>query len=54
LNANDIAEQPEEQIDSVNALIDQGAAAVELQSAAPARIGVILWRAIPLHAGVDE
>lgn len=54
LNANDITEQPEEQIDSVNALIDQGAAAVERQSAAPARIGIILWRAIPLHAGVDE
>ena len=38
----------------MNTLIDQGAAAVECQSAAPARIGVVLGRAIPLHTGVDE
>ena len=54
LHANDITEQPEEQIYGVNALIDQGAAAVERQSAAPARTGVVFGRAIPLHAGIDE
>src|SRR5260370_3833999 len=54
LNASDVTEEPQEQIDGVDALIDQGAAAVERQSAAPARIGVVLGRAIPLHAGVDE
>jgi len=54
LHANDIAEQPEEQIHGVNALIDQRAAAVESERAAPARAGVVLGRAIPLHTGVDE
>ena len=53
LNANDIAEEPKKQIDGVNALIDQGAAAVERLSAAPARTGVVFGRAIPLHAGID-
>jgi len=38
----------------VNALIDQGAAAVEREGAAPAGIGVVLRRTIPLHAGVDD
>src|SRR6266403_1110938 len=54
LDANDITEQPEEQIDGVNALIDQSAAAVERERSAPARASVVLGRAIPLHAGVDE
>src|SRR5205823_6375538 len=54
LHASDITEEPKEQIDGVNALIDQGSAAVERECAAPARIGVVLGRAIPLHLGVDE
>src|SRR6266699_3480139 len=52
LHANHVTQQPEEQINSVNTLINQGAAAVEGERAAPARIGVVLRRAIPLHAGV--
>jgi hypothetical protein len=54
LHASDIAEEPEEQVDGVYALIDERAAAVERESAAPAGVGVILGRAIPLHASVDE
>src|SRR5580704_4438147 len=54
LHANNIAEQPKQQIDSMNALIDQRTAAVESQRAAPLRIGVVLGRAIPLHASVYE
>src|SRR5204862_6074550 len=54
LHADDITEKPEEQVDGVNALIDQGAAAVEREGAAPAGIGVVLRRTIPLHAGVDD
>jgi len=54
LHANDITEQPKEQVDGVHALIDQGAAAIERQCAAPARIGVVLGGAIPLHAGIHE
>src|SRR6266403_3435200 len=54
LDAYDITEQPEEQIDGVNALIDQSAAAIERERAAPARASVVFGRAIPLHAGVDE
>ncbi|OLC83114.1 MAG: hypothetical protein AUH66_03325 [Acidobacteria bacterium 13_1_40CM_4_57_6] len=38
----------------MDTLIDQGAAAVECECAAPARIGVVLRRAIPLHAGVHH
>src|SRR5260370_15031255 len=53
LHANDVTEEPKEQVDGVDTLIDQGAAAVEGERAAPARIGVVLRRAIPLHAGVD-
>src|SRR5712664_2741381 len=53
LNSSDVTEEPQEQIGGVNTLIDQGAA-VQCKSAAPARIGVVLGRAIPLHAGVDE
>ena len=35
LDASDVAEEPEEQIHGVHALIDQGAAAVERECAAP-------------------
>ena len=52
LYANDVTEEPEEQIDGVDALIDQGASAIERICAAPARIGVILGRAKPHDAGV--
>jgi hypothetical protein len=38
----------------VDALIDESAAAVEGESAAPAGIGVIVRRAIPLHVGGDK
>jgi len=54
LHANDITEKPKKQIDGVDALIDQGAAAVESERAPPARTSIILGRAIPLDAGVDE
>ena len=54
LHANNITEQPEEQVDGVDALIDQGAAAIQGKCAAPARIGVVLRRAVPLHAGIDD
>jgi hypothetical protein len=36
LHANDFTEEPEKQVDGVDALIDQGAAAVEGECAAPA------------------
>src|SRR6266699_293058 len=52
LDANAVTEQPQEQVDGVDTLIEQGAAAVESERAAPARISVVLRRAIPLHAGV--
>src|SRR5207302_9103035 len=54
LHANDVTEEPEEQVDGVDALIDQGASAIEREGAAPARTGVVLGRAIPLHVGVDD
>ena len=53
-HSNDITEEPEKQVDSVDALIDQGATAIERECPAPARIGVVLRRAIPLHTGVDD
>jgi len=52
LHANDVTEEPKEQINGVDALIDEGAAAIERKGAAPARIGVILGRAIPHHPSV--
>src|SRR5580692_738136 len=54
LHVNDITKQPEQQIDCVDALIDQRTAAVESNCPAPVRIGVVLRRAIPLHARVHE
>src|SRR5712672_1829907 len=54
LHANDVAEQPEQQVNGVDALIDEGAAAVKSASAAPAGVGVILGRTIPLHASVHD
>jgi len=54
LHASDVAEEPEEKIDGVNGLVDEGAAAIESESAAPAGGGVIVGRAVPLDAGIDE
>ena len=42
------AEQPHQEIDRVDALVDQRAAAVERTGAAPAGAGVVLGRAVPL------
>jgi len=53
LDASDITEKPEEQVNRVDALIDERSAAVERECAAPAGVGIVLWRAIPLHASVD-
>ena len=38
----------------MDALIDQSTAAIERECAAPVGIGVVLGRAVPLHAGVDD
>src|SRR6266849_1217 len=54
LHANYIAEEPEEEIDGVDGLVDERAAAVEGERAAPLEIGVIVGGAIPLDARVDE
>ena len=54
LDARDVAKEPEEKINSVDALIHEGAAAVKGESAAPSGVGVILRRAIPLDAGVHK
>ena len=49
VNAGDRSEQPQQQIDGVDGLVHQRAAAVERRFAAPARAGVVFGRAIPLH-----
>jgi len=54
LDTGYVAEKIEEEVDSVDGLIDEGAAAVEGESAAPSGVAVIVGRAIPLYAGVDE
>jgi len=54
LDANYIAEEPEEEIDGVNGLVDECAATVEREGAAPLGAAVIVGRAIPLDASVDE
>jgi len=54
LDASDVTEEPEKQVNRVDALIDERAAAVERERAAPAGVGVVLGRAIPLYAGVNE
>src|ERR1700687_2998779 len=54
LDASYIAEKPEEKVDGVDGLIDERAAAVEGKGAAPFRAAVIVGRAIPLDASVDE
>src|SRR5712692_3962886 len=54
LDANYIAEKPEEQIDGMNGLIDEGSAAVESEGAAPFRGAEIVGWAIPLDASIDQ
>ena len=51
---DDRAHQPGEQIDAVNRLVHQRAAAVEFPRAAPLAAVVILLRAKPLHVGIAE
>ena len=51
---DDRAHQPGEQVDAVDGLVHQRAAAVELPGAAPGAAVVIRLRAIPLHIGVAE
>ena len=54
LHARNVSEQPEQQINRVNALIDQRAAAVQCQRAAPTRIRIVLGWPIPFHARVHQ
>src|SRR6266849_2829214 len=54
LHANYVAEEPEEKVDSVDGLVDERAAAVEGEGAAPLGVAVVVGRAIPLDARVDE
>src|SRR6202171_3507359 len=54
LQTHYVAEQPEEQVDGVDGLIDEGAATVEGEGAAPFGVAVVAGRAIPLDARVDE
>ena len=48
-HAVDVPHQPEKQVHGVDALIDDGAPAVESAGAAPARARVVLGRPPPLH-----
>ncbi len=54
LDAEHVAEEPQEEIDGVDGLVDERAAAVEGEGAAPLGAAVVVGRAIPLDAGVDE
>ncbi len=54
LHANYIAEEPEEEIDGVDGLVDERAAAVESEGTAPLGVGIVVAWAIPLDARVDE
>src|SRR6266849_5034673 len=54
LHANYIAEEPEEEIDGVDGLVDERAAAVESEGTAPLGVGIVVGWAIPLDARVDE
>ena len=53
-HAHDVAEPPQQKVDGVDALIHQGAAAVERARAAPFRLRVVLRWTIPLDAGTDQ
>src|ERR1700692_1936376 len=54
LNGFHFAEHPQHEVKRMYRLIDQCAATVERPGPAPARIGVIVWRAVPLHSRVYE
>ena len=54
LHARNVPEQPEQQINCVNALIDQRPTAVQCQRAAPTRILVIFRGPVPFHARIHE
>ena len=47
-HARHVAEQPEQEVDGVDALVDERGAAVELDAAAPVRGRVVLGRTVPL------
>ena len=51
---HDRAHQPGEQIDAVNGLVHQRAAAVEFPGAAPGAAVVVGLRAKPLHVGIAQ
>src|SRR5207249_692853 len=53
LDAGDVAEQPEEQVDRVDPLVHQRAPAVEGPPPAPARQPVVVGGPVPGHAGRD-
>src|SRR5712664_2378422 len=54
LDANHVAEEPEKEVDGVDGLVDECAAAIECKSAAPFGMAVVVGRAIPLDASVYE
>src|SRR5262249_5894851 len=54
LERDDVSEQPDQQINRVDALIHERSAAIESQRATPLRIAVILGRAIPPDARVNQ
>jgi hypothetical protein len=49
-----VAEQVQQQVDRVDALVHEGAAAVERLRSAPRRVAVVLRSPIPLHPRIDE
>src|SRR5262249_39800561 len=54
LHVRRISKQPDQQIDCVYSLVDECAAAVKRQSAAPTRLRIIFWGTIPLHPGIGQ
>src|SRR5882724_1547279 len=54
LDTGYVAEKMEEEIDGVDGLVDECATAVEGEGAAPIRVAVIVGRAIPLYASIDQ
>src|SRR2546429_1454239 len=54
LDTSDVAEQPKQQINGMDALVYQCTAAIERQCSAPPRIAVIVRRPIPFHVRIRE
>jgi hypothetical protein len=54
VDALDVAGQPEEHVDVVDRLVDEGPAAVERPGAAPCRAVVVLGRPPPLHGHAPQ